>query len=49
MAFKITGKERQRLKSKIRSIKHQDSKYGISELELLKLEDLENSLKEKVV
>ena len=49
MAFKITGKERQKLKSKIRSIKHQNIKYGISELELLKLKDLENSLKEKAI
>ena len=47
MGNKITGRARSKLKSKIRSIKHQEKKYGITELEKLKLQDLENELKRK--
>jgi hypothetical protein len=44
----ITGKARSKIKSKIRSMKHQKSKYdSLSDLEKLKLKDLENELKRK--
>lgn len=48
MTYKIQGKARQKLKGKIRSIKHQRDKYGITELELLKLSDLEKELNRKI-
>lgn len=43
----ITGKARRKLKSKIRSMKHQQSKGLLSEVEILKLKDLENELRRK--
>lgn len=44
----IQGRARSKLKSKIRSMKHQENKYGsLSDLEKLKLKDLENELKRK--
>lgn len=43
----IKGRARSKLKSKIRSMKHQEREYGITDLEKLKLKDLENELKRK--
>ena len=44
----IQGRARSKLKSKIRSMKHQQAEYdSLSDLEKLKLKDLENELKRK--
>lgn len=45
---KIVGRKRRKLKGTIRSMKHQHSEYGLTEVELMKLTDLENELKRKV-
>lgn len=45
---KIRGKERAKLKMRIRQFEYQDRKFGSNDVEKARLQDLKNSLIEKV-
>lgn len=44
---KVQGKARRKLKMQIKAAKYQDTKFGLTEAEKLRLELLENELKRK--
>lgn len=44
---KLQGKDRRRVKTSIKAAEYQEKKFGLTEAEKARLEDLRNSLKEK--
>lgn len=42
-----TGRDRRKIKTSIKAAEYQEKKFGLTEAEKARLEDLRNSLKEK--